>query len=219
MAVGFHTYGLDSDKDTPRFYAKIDQEIHMVTTGLFYFKEELARKNDDRSDIPKVTLEAVINGLNERYGKEHACYHFKTDDATHSRALERRIKEEYPVYKDCTVILVNCLDQDDPAHDPECHGHIGRHPETMRQVAEQTKGEVVRRMINGLGSWRQDLVQNPRLHGDGNALIVFICRKRRHRSVAGRHLTHEAKDCFEQYFGTQMAPISRDVTWHHCSKG
>ena len=29
-------------------------------------------------------------------------------------------------------------------------------------------------------------------------------------------LTHEAKDCFEQYFGTQMAPISRDVTWRHC---
>ena len=100
-----------------------------------------------------------MNGLIERYGKENACYHFKVDDATHSRALERRIKEELPQYKDCTVILVNCLDQDDPAHDLECRDHIGRHPETMRQVAEQTRGETVRHMINGLESWRQDLVQ------------------------------------------------------------
>ena len=119
-----------------------------------------------------------MSGLIERYGKENACYHFKVDDAARSSALERRIKEEYPQYEDCTVILVNCLDQDDPHHDKECRDHIGRHPETMRQVAEQTKGETVRHMLNGLESWRQDLVQNPRLHGDGNALIVFICRKR-----------------------------------------
>ena len=80
-----------------------------------------------------------MNGLIERHAQENACYNFKVNDATHSRALERRIKEEYPQYGDCIVILVNCLDQDDPYHDKECRSHIGRHSETMRQVAEQTK--------------------------------------------------------------------------------
>ena len=139
-----------------------------------------------------------MEGLIERYGERKACYHFKVDDATHSRALERRIKEDFTQYKDYTVILVNCLHHGDPAHDKECRDHIGRHPETMRQVAEQTKGEVVRHMFDGLESWRQDLIENPRLRGDGNVLIVFTCRKRRHRSVAGRHLTHEARDVLEQ---------------------
>ena len=41
VAVGLHTYGLDSDKDTPRFYDEIDQEIHMVTTGLFITEKNL----------------------------------------------------------------------------------------------------------------------------------------------------------------------------------
>ena len=91
-----------------------------------------------------------MNGLIERYGVRKACYQLKVDDATHSRALERRIKEEFTQYKDYTFILANCLDQEDPAHDLECRDHIGRHPETMRQVAEQTKGEVVRHMLNGL---------------------------------------------------------------------
>ena len=78
----------------------------------------------------------------------------------------------------------------------------------MRQVAEQTKGDALGHMLVGLVDWRQNRIPNPRLHGDGNALIVFICRKRRHRSVAGRTLTYEAKDAIEQYFGTFVAPTS-----------
>ena len=35
VAVGTHNYGLDPSMDAPRFYDIIDQEIHMVTAGLF----------------------------------------------------------------------------------------------------------------------------------------------------------------------------------------
>ena len=62
---------------------------------MFYYKEDKAWKNAGRSDISQVTLKTVMEGLNERYGIDHACYHFKVDDATHNRALEGRIKEEW----------------------------------------------------------------------------------------------------------------------------
>ena len=41
VAVGYHTCGLDPDKDAPRLYDRIDQEIHVVTTGLFYHTKKL----------------------------------------------------------------------------------------------------------------------------------------------------------------------------------
>ena len=42
-------------------------------------------------------------------------------------------------------------------------------------------------------------------------LVVSICRKRRHRSVAARQLSHEAKDAFKTYFGADVEPVTRDV--------
>ena len=41
VSIGLHTYGLGADKDTPSFYNMIDQEIHMITTGLMYYKEQI----------------------------------------------------------------------------------------------------------------------------------------------------------------------------------
>ena len=43
-------------------------------------------------------------------------------------------------------------------------------------------------MIKGMNEWRHDLEENPRLDGDneGEMLVVQICKKRRHRSVAAR---------------------------------
>ena len=40
---------------------------------------------------------------------------------------------------------------------------------------------------------------------------MSMWRKRRHRSVAARQLSHEAKDVFKTYFGAEVAPLTRDV--------
>ena len=110
-----------------------------------------------------------------------------------------------------TIVFMNCLDQDDPWHDKAMRSHLGQHPRAMRQVSEETTSASLRHMFTGLNDWRQDLIACPRLDGEGNVLVVFICRKRRHRSVAARQLSHEAKDAFMSYFGAEIAPLARDV--------
>ena len=152
-----------------------------------------------------------MKGLISRYGDKGAHSHFKVTDATHSRPLERRIKKEYPQYGDMTVVFMNCLDQNDPRRNETIRGHLGRHPGTMRQVAEESTSASLRRMLTGLDDWRQDFIEYPRLDGEGNVLVVFICRKRRHRSVPARQLSHEAKDVLEEYSGARVAPLTRDV--------
>ena len=41
VAVGQHLFRFDPSKDAPRFYGRINQEIHMVTTGFSATKKSL----------------------------------------------------------------------------------------------------------------------------------------------------------------------------------
>eukprot|EP00973_Karenia_brevis_P003260 448703-Karenia_brevis.AAC.1 len=53
------------------------------------------------------------------------------DDPDTVLIIQRRFLEEFPYYKDCTIVLITCLDMGDPRHDRNLRSHKGTHPETM----------------------------------------------------------------------------------------
>eukprot|EP00973_Karenia_brevis_P037801 5214791-Karenia_brevis.AAC.1 len=59
---------------------------------------------------------------------------FKVDlnDVETIKIIQRRFVEEYPYYKDCTIVLINCLDMGDPRHDKNLRTHKGTHPTTLK---------------------------------------------------------------------------------------
>eukprot|EP00973_Karenia_brevis_P013424 1822726-Karenia_brevis.AAC.1 len=57
------------------------------------------------------------------------------DDPETVLIIQRRYLEEFPCYKDCTLVLINCLDMGDPYHNRDLRSHKGTHPETMEGVA------------------------------------------------------------------------------------
>ena len=70
--------------------------------------------------------------------------------------------------------------------------------------------------MQGLVEWRDDIELGD---GDADCLIVSICKKRRHRSVAGKYLTYEARDVLKGYFGTKVAPLQGDpMPKHMCDQ-
>eukprot|EP00973_Karenia_brevis_P071377 9914848-Karenia_brevis.AAC.1 len=63
---------------------------------------------------------------------------FKVDlkDVDTIKIIQRRFVEEYPYYKDCTIVLINFLDMGDPHHDKNLRTHKGTHPTTLKGVSE-----------------------------------------------------------------------------------
>eukprot|EP00973_Karenia_brevis_P026817 3700699-Karenia_brevis.AAC.1 len=51
------------------------------------------------------------------------------------KIIQRRLIEEYPSYKDCTILLLNCLNMGDPHHYKNLRSHKGTRPKTMKDVA------------------------------------------------------------------------------------
>ena len=126
------------------------------------------------------------------------------------------MKEEYPQYENMKVIVTNCLNQDNPEHDHNLRSHTGRLPGTMHQDAEETSNLELRRMLQGLDEWRQNLEDE----GDGyDVVVVEVCRKRRHRSVAGKNLNHEAREVIFTYYGAKIAPPEKDPMPKHMCDG
>eukprot|EP00973_Karenia_brevis_P011246 1521989-Karenia_brevis.AAC.1 len=54
-----------------------------------------------------------------------------SDDKDTVLFVQRRFLEEYPSYKDCTIVLINCLNMGDPHHDRDLRTHKGARPRTM----------------------------------------------------------------------------------------
>ena len=55
------------------------------------------------------------------------------------------------------MVYVNCLNLDDPDHDPELRGHKGYHPNTMEKVSESLSGDEIRTIIKGIDNWRESM--------------------------------------------------------------
>eukprot|EP00973_Karenia_brevis_P015441 2111744-Karenia_brevis.AAC.1 len=65
----------------------------------------------------------------DRVRGDAANVDFDARDTIH--IIQRRFLEEFPAYKDCTIILINCLNMGDPHHDKDLRTHKGTHPKTM----------------------------------------------------------------------------------------
>eukprot|EP00973_Karenia_brevis_P020625 2831546-Karenia_brevis.AAC.1 len=65
------------------------------------------------------------------------------NDTDTIKIIQRRFLEEFPTYKDCTVILIDCMNMGDPHHDKRLRSHKGTHPETMK-TAQPTPAKYAR---------------------------------------------------------------------------
>ena len=101
-----------------------------------------------------------------------------------SKSLMRRYLEEHPEYETCRFVFLNCMDLDDPGHDARLRDHTGYHPATMMHVAMNLPEEQLKNLAKGCYHWAEC-----RRTGDHrNLVVVPICRRERHRSVAAREL-------------------------------
>eukprot|EP00973_Karenia_brevis_P094884 12424660-Karenia_brevis.AAC.1 len=104
-------------------------------------------------------------------------------DTDNLKMIQRRFLEEFPVHQDCTIIVIDCMNMGDPHHDPRLRSHKGTHPETMKSVAREMDENELRRFTAAFRQW----VTN----ADGSdLLIISICRRARHRSIANRELLY-----------------------------
>ena len=94
--------------------------------------------------------------------------------------LIRRWLEEFPFFQNCCILEVDCLGMRDPWHNKNLRNHTGRHPVTMEGVAmnidQWDMDELCIKFEQWLSNPEQDLV------------ILPLCRRERHRSVAFRQL-------------------------------
>eukprot|EP00973_Karenia_brevis_P024502 3379865-Karenia_brevis.AAC.1 len=75
------------------------------------------------------------------------------NDTDTIKIIQRRFLEEFPAYKDCTVILIDCMNLGDPQHDKRLRSHKGTHPETMKSVARETDENELRRFAAAFRQW------------------------------------------------------------------
>ena len=103
----------------------------------------------------------------------------------HSKnAIVKRFLEEHPDYEQCRFVLINCMSLDDPYHDKKLRGHTGYHPETMKHVAENLPLDQLKMFAKGCGDWSE-----AQREGDKRDIVILtVCKKERHRSVAAREL-------------------------------
>jgi len=76
---------------------------------------------------------------------------------------------------------------DDPDHDKNLRSHTGYHPKTMLDMARKLSDHEVKLLSEQLDGWYQDQIGNSPLENEAtgkNLLIVTVCKKERHRSVA-----------------------------------
>eukprot|EP00973_Karenia_brevis_P071225 9896594-Karenia_brevis.AAC.1 len=69
------------------------------------------------------------------------------------KIIQRRFIEEFPRYKDCTIVLLNCMNMGDPHHDKNLRSHKGTHPKTMKDVARNMDEAELRRFAAGFRTW------------------------------------------------------------------
>ena len=78
-------------------------------------------------------------------------HHFKEEDATQSRAVERGMKKDYPGHGDMSFFMVNCVGLEDPDHDSKMREHKGTHPVTAQQLTQELSGDHIRNKIKCIG--------------------------------------------------------------------
>ena len=105
-------------------------------------------------------------------------------DQHSTKAIVKRYLEEHPEYEPCRFVPINCMALDDPEHDKRLRGHTGYHPETMKHVAEHLPLDQLKMFAKGCDEWSA-----AQREGDNRDIVILtVCKKERHRSVAAREL-------------------------------
>ena len=137
-----------------------------------------------RAYMPKLgedLTELMWRECKDRRGELDA-YKFRYNNERHTSALIRRLMEEDEEKVSYRKCLIDCLNMDDPEHDPNLRDHYGYHPQTQENVATNLSDTEFMYMAEQL--WEV-------LLGDyEQVLFVAICKKERHRSVAVRRLLY-----------------------------
>ena len=89
--------------------------------------------------------------------------------------------------KFCFVPVLDCSD---PHHDKELRDHCGQHPKTMLGCASNTNPRTLDRLVEEIKSFADN-------DDEDELMVVFLCRRARHRSVAMRQL-------FKAYVATML---------------
>eukprot|EP00973_Karenia_brevis_P076010 10558449-Karenia_brevis.AAC.1 len=93
-------------------------KVHIASFGLENYWRQW-RKKEDFSHITTLTMADLMES--SRIGKDAFKVHL--NDGTTIKIIQRRFIEEFPLYKDCTIILINCMNMGDPHHDKNLRSH------------------------------------------------------------------------------------------------
>ncbi len=105
----------------------------------------------------------------------------------HFRAVKRAFLEQHPEYQKMEVVLVNTLNMGDPYHDKSLRDHTGFHPITMKSIADEMGHATMLEIAESISTWYDS-------DADWDLLIVSVCKKERHRSIAHRELLMQRWD-------------------------
>ena len=97
----------------------------------------------------------TVKGIMEYLGWHGKDIRF---DKEENQVLFRHFGERNPEYANHLMIVVNCLDMDDPYHDETLHGHTGYHPETMLNYAKKASNYEMENLAKNLDTWYQDQI-------------------------------------------------------------
>ena len=145
---------------------------------------EITEENQDFTTIDELLEFHQNNPKTVKYGEQEI------------RTVMRHYCERYPQYKDHAWIVLNCLDMTDPYHDKNLRDHTGYHPQTMLDFARKIHKKEVDHLTHHIFDWYQvqgteetlDKKRNNTSAEKRDVLILCICKKERHRSVAARCL-------------------------------
>ena len=104
------------------------------------------------------------------------------------------------------------MNLDDPDHNKKLRDHTGYHPETMMHVAKNLPEEQLKALAKGC----YHLSECRRNGDDRNLVVVPLCRRERHRSVAARELIRAYLDQQNVSDVTVKDGPQINFPWHFC---
>ena len=119
--------------------------------------------------------------------------HWNADNKGHVAALKRRYMEDHPELlskvSDDTMLVIDAKHMvADPHRDRALQGHKGLHPTTMQTTAERLHESQLSFMADYMVWWTESFIGEDKPTIEKDLLIITVCNKERHRSVASKEL-------------------------------
>ena len=91
--------------------------------------------------------------------------------------LVARYCEEFPEFRECEFLIVNCLSYNDPHHDKALRDHTGRHPRTLMGIAKYLDLLEQDKFADYFMQW---LTWNPERRP---LVILHVCKREREAPI------------------------------------